>query len=88
MRTVIIIAGGFVLWAVCLGLARLFGGFSASSTTTATAAFVLLWCIAAAANMWIGVTRAGYTVGEELPIFLVIFLLPALVAIVAKWRFF
>lgn len=88
MRTVIIIAGGFVLWAVCLGLARLLGGFSASSTTTATVAFVLVWCIAAAANMWIGVTRAGYTVGEELPIFLVIFLVPALIAIVAKWRFF
>jgi hypothetical protein len=38
-------------------------------------------------NLWIGVTRAGYSFREELPIFLVIFLLPVVVAGMVKWRF-
>ena len=87
MRTVIIIVVGFALWAACLGIAKLFAGSSASSMTTATAAFVALWFVAAAANMWIGVSRAGYSIREELPIFLLIFLLPAAVAILVRWKF-
>lgn len=55
--------------------------------TTATVAFVVIWFVAAAANTWIGVSQAGYSFREELPIFLVIFSLPAAVAIFAKWKF-
>ena len=87
MRTVIIIAAGFALWGTCLGVARLVAGSSASSMTTATVAFLVIWLVAAAANMWIGVSQAGYSFREELPIFLVIFLLPAAAAILAKWKF-
>jgi len=87
MRTVIIIVGGFVLWAICIGVAKLFASSSTSYMTTATVAFVVIWFVAAAANMWIGVSQAGYSFPEELPIFLVIFLLPAAVAIFAKWKF-
>ena len=87
MRTAIIILGGFVLWAVCLGLAKFFASTSTPSMTIATAAFVALWFVAAALNMWIGVSRAGYSFQEELPIFLLIFLLPALVAVFVKWKF-
>jgi hypothetical protein len=81
MRTVIIILGGFALWAVCLGIAKLLASSSSSSTTYATTAFVALWFVAAASNMWIGVSRAGYSFQEELPIFLLIFLLPAAVSV-------
>jgi hypothetical protein len=87
MRTVIIILGGLVLWAVCLGIAKLLANTSTSSMTIATAAFVAIWFVAAALNMWVGVSRAGYSFQEELPIFLLIFLLPALVAVFAKWKF-
>ena len=86
MRTALIILGGFVLWGVCLGIAKLFSNSSASSTTVATASFVAIWFVAAAANMWIGISRAGYSFQEELPIFLIIFLLPAAVAVVVKWK--
>jgi hypothetical protein len=48
---------------------------------TATVAFVVIWFVAAAANMWIGVSQAGYSFREELPIFLLIFLLPSAVAV-------
>ena len=41
----------------------------------------------AAANTWIGVPQAGYSFGEEFPIFLLIFLLPSAVAMFIKWKF-
>jgi hypothetical protein len=85
MRTAVIIACGMVLWAACLGAAKFASG-SASAFTQATIGFVILWFIGAAANMWLGVTRAGYAVSEELPIFLLIFLTPVLVASVVRWK--
>jgi hypothetical protein len=36
--------------------------------------------------MWLGVTRAGYSVVEELPFFFVVFLVPAVPALVVWWR--
>ena len=86
MRTVIIIVGGLVLWAICLGIAKFLTNAGATSTTIATAAFVAIWFVAAAANMWIGVSQAGYSFREELPIFLLIFLLPAVVAVFVNWK--
>ena len=49
--------------------------------------FIPLWGAAAAINMWVGVARAGYTVAEELPIFLLIFGLPAAAALLLWWKF-
>ena len=86
MRTAIIILMGFALWAVCIGVAKLFSK-TGGSMTPATVAFVAIWLVAAALNMWVGVSRAGYSFQEELPIFLLIFLLPAAVAILVKWKF-
>ena len=88
MRTLIIIAGGFALLAVCLGVAKWLGGAGPPTMTTATVVFVIIWVVAAAANMWVGVYRAGYSFREELPIFLLIYLLPAAVAMLVKWEFF
>jgi hypothetical protein len=88
MRTAIIIAVGFVLWAGCLGVAKLLSSSSTSSMITATVAFVVVWFVVAAANMWMGVSQAGYSFREELPIFLLIFLLPSAVAMFVKWKFF
>ena len=86
MRTAVIIVAGFVLWGLCLGAAKLLGGSRPSSMTIATAVFAVLWFCAAAWNMWVGVSQAGYSFLEELPIFLVIFLVPVVVALVVKWR--
>jgi hypothetical protein len=38
------------------------------------------------ANMWVGVSRAGYAVREELPILLLVFAVPALLAGLLYWR--
>ena len=86
MRTAIIIVCGFLLWAVCLAAAKLAPGSTGASLTAATIAFVVIWFIAAAANLWVGVTKGGYAFTEELRIFLLIFLLPAVVAVVIRWK--
>ncbi|HET7031960.1 MAG TPA: hypothetical protein VFJ48_02470 [Casimicrobiaceae bacterium] len=85
MRTAVIILGGLVL----LGLFALAGwrfGEGTRGLATASIGFVGIWLIIALANMWVGVTRAGYSVAEELPIFAVIFVVPAAVAAIVWWR--
>jgi hypothetical protein len=84
MHTVKIIAGGFALLALCLVLGRLALG-AGTGVATAAKFFVPLWLGAAAANLYVGVTRAGYSVAEEAPIFAAIFGIPAAVALLI-WR--
>jgi hypothetical protein len=84
MRTAIIIAIGFILLAICLLAPRLAG--RPEWSVTGAKIFIALWLAAALVNMWIGVSRAGYSVAEELPIFLLIFALPAAGAALAWWK--
>ena len=84
MRTIVIIAGGLVLLGVTLFLGRWTGG--AHAMITAAKIFVVVWLALAALNMWMGVARAGYSVAEEFPIFLVIFAIPAAVAVFIWWK--
>jgi hypothetical protein len=86
MRTLVIIAGGLVL----LGLFALVGwrvGGGAQSMVTAVKVFIPIWLVVALINMWIGVSRAGYSVAEELPILLLIFVVPAGVAAFLWWKY-
>jgi hypothetical protein len=86
MRTAIIIAAGLAL----LGLFVLGGwrfGAGAHPMAAAAKIFIPVWLVAALINMWLGVSRAGYTVAEELPIALGIFALPAAVAGFIWWKF-
>jgi hypothetical protein len=85
MRTLIIIGIGFALLGLCLGGGWFAGG--APKLKVAALLFVGLWFIAAAVNMYAGVSRAGYSFSEELPIFLLIFAVPAAVAILLRFRF-
>jgi hypothetical protein len=86
MRTVLFLIAGFLMLAASLLLGRLFSANYPGATVVAIVAFVALWFAIAAANMWVGVARAGYSVAEELPIFSLIFALPAAVAIFLKWK--
>jgi len=38
-------------------------------------------------NMWFGVNKAGYSVKDEAPVALLVFAVPAIVAIVIWWKF-
>ena len=85
MRTLIIILGGFVLLAACIGVARL-ASANAAAPALAITIFIVIWFLVAATNMWFGVARAGYSFTEELPIFLLIFLVPVAAAAMLKWK--
>ena len=87
MHTLLIIVGGFVLLGLSIVCSRFFGVAGAATFVTAAKVFIPLWLIGAGINMWIGVSRAGYSVAEELPIFLVIFAIPAVVAVFLWWKF-
>jgi hypothetical protein len=86
MRTPLFLLVGLLLLAACMLLGRLFSSNYPGATYVATIIFVLLWLAISAANMWVGVTKAGYAVGEEFPIFLLIFALPAAIALFLKWK--
>ena len=87
MRTALFLVSGFLLLAAVAVLARLFSENVPSATVWATAGFIALWLVVTAANMWVGVAKAGYSVSEELPVFLLLFGVPAVVALVLKWKF-
>ncbi|MGH8701642.1 MAG: hypothetical protein ACREVR_10785 [Burkholderiales bacterium] len=84
MRTLIIIVGGFVLLGLSVLAARWIGT-GTSSMVTAAKVFIPIWLVVALVNLWLG-TRAGYSVTEELPIFLLIFAAPAAVAALLWWK--
>ena len=79
--------GGGLSGALCLLIGRLVGGPApAAGVAGAAKLFIPLWLVAAAINMWIGVSKAGYTIADEAPIFLVVLAIPAAVALLVFWR--
>jgi len=83
MHTIIVLAIGFIL----LGLCALTGGVLGDVSGIATAALVYLpvWLVGAGINMYMGVKRAGYSVADEVPIFFLVFAVPAAAAVVLWW---
>jgi hypothetical protein len=87
-HTIKVIAAGFALLVVCLLAGRIIGdGSQSAPIARAALVFVGLWLVGAGINMWIGVSRAGYSVAEEAPIFFVVFLVPTVVALIVWWRY-
>jgi hypothetical protein len=81
-----VIAGGLVLLGLFLLAGRLLSpGTPAAGMATAARWFVPVWLIGAGINMYVGVARAGYSVAEEAPIFLLVFAVPAAVALLLAW---
>ncbi|HYS67091.1 MAG TPA: hypothetical protein VEN30_25250 [Paraburkholderia sp.] len=81
-----VIGGGVILMGVFLLFGKLWGG-DAAGMALAARVFIPVWLLVAIANLWVGVSHAGYSVREELPILLVVFLIPAAIAALAIWRF-
>jgi hypothetical protein len=84
VHTVIVIGVGFVVLAACLAVGWAVGGSSA--LPTAAMVFLPLWLVGAAVNMAVGVKKAGYTVAEEAPVFLLVFAVPAFLALFLRSR--
>ena len=80
MHTVKVILGGCAALAICL-LAGLWLGGAQQGLARAALVFLPIWLTAALFNLWIGVTRAGYTIAEEAPIAALVFGIPAAAAV-------
>ncbi|MBN8986698.1 MAG: hypothetical protein J0H42_00530 [Rhizobiales bacterium] len=86
MHMLMVIAGGIVLLGVFLLFGQLWGS-AAPALGLAAKAFIPVWLAVSIANLWVGVHKAGYTVAQELPILLVVFAVPSVVAAAAIWHF-
>ncbi len=80
MHTLMILFAGLLLLGICLIAGRVITGSVVAGAGGAIKAFIPLWLLVALGNMWVGVASAGYTVAQEAPIFLVVFLVPAIAA--------
>ena len=87
MRTILFLVSGLLLMSSFLIVAKLFSEHFPSAPSWALALGLGLWLAVTGVNMWIGVFKAGYSVAEELPILALLFLMPAVAAILVRWRF-
>lgn len=87
MQTLKVIAGGLILLGICLLIGRYtMGPTQAQGFGRAARIFLPVWFVASAMNLWIGVRHAGYSLAEELPIFGLVFMIPAAVAMFVWWK--
>lgn len=87
LHTVKVIAAGFALLALCLIAGRLIGAGQSTLLARSALVFIALWFVGAGINMWNGVSKAGYSVKEEIPFFFIVFLIPTAVALLVWWKY-
>jgi hypothetical protein len=85
MHTLIVIVIGLLLLGACLLMGHILG--DEGGLGRAALSFLPVWLMGAGVNMYIGVKNAGYSVSDELPVFLLVFALPALVALLVWWKY-
>lgn len=85
MHMATVILAGVLLLAVFALFGRLWG-HGGADIALAAKWFIPVWAGIALVNLWVGVTRAGYTVAQELPILLVVFAVPSVLAVVLVWQ--
>lgn len=81
MHTIIMMSSGILLLLIFWGI----GHFTNKAKGWLTA-FIPVWFIVTASNMAVGIYKAGYTFMQELPIFLLLFGVPTVIASLIKWR--
>jgi hypothetical protein len=69
MRTFLLIVGGLVMLGGSLLAVRCFGASWPTTFADVGVLFIPIWFCLSASNLWIGVTRAAYSIDKELPIF-------------------
>ncbi|MFM0700663.1 hypothetical protein [Paraburkholderia sediminicola] len=82
MHTLIVIAAGIAVLVTTL----LIGRWTGLGVADAALVFIPIWFALALLNLWIGVSKAGYSVAEEIPVLLLAFSAPALAALVVWWH--
>ncbi|WP_297794443.1 hypothetical protein [uncultured Marinobacter sp.] len=83
MHTFLVILGGFVLLALTIAGARTAG----RTFSAALPLYLVVWFVLSALNMGVGIYHAGYSFMDELPIFILVFGLPAATAAILARKF-
>lgn len=86
MHTLMVILGGVLTVALTMLVGRMLGGASSAVLARWALYAIPIWFVLAIVNLWVGVTRAGYSIGEELPVFAIVFAVPAVVAVIVWWK--
>jgi len=86
MHMLMVTGGGLALLGLFLILARSWGPDPAIMAVVARA-FIPVWLTITLLNLWIGVRHAGYTLLQELPVFVVVFGIPVAVAVALIRRY-
>jgi hypothetical protein len=81
MHTLKVLAVGFVLLGLFVLIGRALGNGSRAALY-----FLPVWLVGAALNLWFAVAKAGYSIADEFPIFLLIFAIPSSVALLIWWK--
>ena len=84
MHTLMVLGIGLALLVLCLLVGRALD--DGAGLRSAALLFLPLWLLGAGLNLYRGVRGGGYSLAEETPIFLLVFALPALVALLLWWR--
>ena len=84
MHTVIVVVVGCAVLGACLLVGYALGGVA--GVTRGALVFLPLWLGGAAINLLIGVRSAGYPLADEAPVFVLVFAVPAAVAVLIWWR--
>lgn len=83
MHTFLVILGGFVLLALAVAVARTTG----RTFSTALPFYLGVWFVFAGLNMGVGIYHAGHSFMDELPMFILVFGLPAAIAAILARKF-
>lgn len=81
MHTLKVIAVGLILLGAFVWIGRALG-----NGPKAALYFLPVWLAAAGVNLWFGVSKGGYSVRDEAPIFLLVFAVPAAAALLMWWK--
>jgi hypothetical protein len=84
MRTALFLLAGLFLMAAALILAKLFAPELPAARQWTLLIASGLWLTVTGFNFWVGVSKAGYSFRDELPIFLMLFAVPAAAALLAR----
>lgn len=82
MHTIKVLTIAFALLGLCLAIAK----FTVGKPAGGALWFIPIWFVGAGINMYIGVSKAGYSVREEIPFFLLVFSIPAAIAVAVWWK--
>lgn len=85
MRTLLFLVSGYLLLALFYLVIKLFANRTPAINGWGLWMFIAVWLGVALTNMLGGILQAGYGIGDELPIMLLIFLPPAALAFYL-WR--